>query len=91
MVLIMVFLVEGIPLIRMPEAEDKSNFDLARVFAGLALLLCALSLSLIALSLRPVAKWARYQSFCIEQESVKAPINWAVRKCNGRSKVYQIK
>ena len=91
MVLIMVFLVEGIPLIRMPEAEDKRNFDLAKVFAGLALLLCALSLSLIALSLRPVAKWARYQSFCIEQESVKAPINWAVRKCNGRSKVYQVK
>ena len=75
----------------MSEAKDKSNFDLARIFTGLALLLCALSLSLIALSLRPVAKWARYQSFCIEQESVKAPINWAVRKCNGRSKVYQVK
>ena len=44
MVLIMVFLVEGIPLIRMPEAEDKSNFDLTRVFTGLALLLIALSL-----------------------------------------------
>ena len=75
----------------MPEAKDKSNFDLARVFTGLALFLCAVSLSLIAFSLLPVAKWARYQSFCIEQESVKAPINWAVRKCNGRSKVYQVK
>ena len=75
----------------MPGAKEKSNFDLARVFTGLALLLCAVSLSLIALGLRPVAKWARYQSFCIEQESVKAPINWAVRKCNGRSKVYQVK
>ena len=75
----------------MPEAKDKSNYDLARVFSILALFLCALSLSLIALSLRPVAQWARYQSFCIEQESVKAPINWAVRKCNGRSKVYQVK
>ncbi len=75
----------------MPGAKEKSNFDLARVFTGLALLLCAISLSLIALGLRPVAKWARYQSFCIEQESVKAPINWAVRKCNGRSKVYQVK
>ena len=75
----------------MPGANEKSNFDLARVFTGLALLLCAVSLSLIAFSLRPVAKWASYQSFCIEQEIVKAPINWAVRKCNGRSKVYQVK
>ncbi len=75
----------------MTETKDKKTFDLAKVFNGVAVLLCALSLSLIALSLRPVAKWARYQSFCIEQESVKAPVNWAVRKCNGRSKVYQVK
>ncbi len=75
----------------MPEDKDKTTFDFARVFTRLVILLCALSLSLIAFSLRPVAKWASYQSICIEQESVKAPINWAVRKCNGRSKVYQVK
>ncbi len=71
--------------------EAKGKFDWTRIVAGLALLLCALSLSVIALSLRPVAKWADFQSKCVEQESVKAPISWAVRKCNGRSKVYQVK
>ena len=75
----------------MPEAKVKSTFNWERVFSGVTLLLCALSLVFIALSLGPVAKWASYQSICIEQESVKAPINWAVRKCNGRSKVYQVK
>ncbi len=75
----------------MPETKDKLAFDLARVITSIAVFLCAVSLALIALSLRPLAKWASFQSICIEQESVKAPINWAVRKCNGRSKVYQVK
>tara|TARA_B100000700_G_C14876080_1_gene775723 strand:+ start:285 stop:524 length:240 start_codon:yes stop_codon:yes gene_type:complete len=63
----------------------------SKVITIVALFLCALSLAFIALSLRPVAKWANYQTTCVEQESVKAPISWAVRKCNGRSKVYQVK
>ncbi len=75
----------------MSEAKEKKELDLAKVFTWLSILLCAFSLGFMALSIRPIAKWANYQSICIEQESVKAPINWAVRKCNGRSKVYQVK
>ncbi len=68
----------------------KKNYWL-KITSAIVLLLCTLSLILIALSLTPVAKWANYQNTCIEQESQKAPIEWAVRKCNGRSKVYQVK
>ena len=75
----------------MTDTKNKERFDWTKIFTGLALLLCAFSLALIALSLRPVAKWANYQSTCVDQESKKAPIEWAVRKCNGRSKVYQVK
>ena len=77
----------------MPESKDKKNFDWVRVFNGVALLLCAFSLVFIALSLRPVANWASNQNICVEQEVTKshAPISWGVRKCNGRSKVYQVK
>ncbi len=75
----------------MTEIKDRQKFDWSKIFNGLALILCALCLLLIAVSLRPVAKWAKFQSICVEQESVKAPISWAVRKCNGRSKVYQVK
>ena len=75
----------------MTEAKDKAKYDLVKNFTAVALLLCALCLALIVISLRPVAKWASYQSICVEQESAKAPISWAVRKCNGRSKVYQVK
>ncbi|AAQ00525.1 MULTISPECIES: hypothetical protein [Prochlorococcus] len=75
----------------MTEAKDKRKFDWTKIFIGISLLLCACSLAFISVSLRPVAKWANYQSVCVEQESIKAPISWAVRKCNGRSKVYQVK
>ena len=75
----------------MTEAKDKRKLDWTNILSGIALLLCACSLILISVSLYPVAKWANYQSICVEQESVKAPISWAVRKCNGRSKVYQVK
>ena len=73
--------------------EMKFKFD--DLFTGIALLLCAFlcafSLALIAIRLGPIAKWANYQNICVEQESLKSPIEWAVRKCNGRSKVYQVK
>ena len=69
----------------------KINFNIQTFLTGLALLLCGLSLLLIVVRLGPVAKWANYQTTCVEQESKKAPIEWAVRKCNGRSKVYQVK
>ena len=67
------------------------NFNIHSFINGVALLLCTFSLLLITISLRPLAKWANYQTICVDQESVKAPISWAVRKCNGRSKVYQVK
>ena len=47
--------------------------------------------SLIAISLRPLKLWADYQNICIREESINKTIPWAVRKCNGRSKVYQVK
>ena len=75
----------------MTTQKDKEKIHWAKIFSGLALTFCAFSLALIAWSLRPVAQWAHYQTACVEQESKKAPISWAVRKCNGRSKVYQVK
>ena len=47
--------------------------------------------SLIAINLRPLKLWADYQNICISEESFNKTIPWAVRKCNGRSKVYQVK
>ena len=47
--------------------------------------------SLIAINLRPLKIWADYQNICISEESINKTIPWAVRKCNGRSKVYQVK
>ena len=45
----------------------------------------------IAFNLRPLGVWANYQNKCIQEESMDKTIAWAVRKCNGRSKVYQVK
>ena len=47
--------------------------------------------SIIAINLEPLKIWADYQNTCIKQESINKTISWAVRKCNGRSKVYQVK
>ena len=73
----------------------KMKFNINDLFIGFSLVLCAFlcafSLAFIAIRMGPVAKWANYQSICVEQESKKAPIEWAVRKCNERSKVYQVK
>ena len=73
----------------------QMKFNINDLFTGFALVLCAFlctfSLALIAIRMGPIAQWANYQSICVEQESKKAPIEWAVRKCNGRSKVYQVK
>ncbi len=86
----------------MSETKKKQNFSITEMkfqfndlFTGIALFLCAFlcafSLALIAIRLGAVAKWADYQTICIERESLKSPVEWAVRKCNGRSKVYQVK
>tara|TARA_Y100001968_G_C19352588_1_gene715467 strand:- start:938 stop:1165 length:228 start_codon:yes stop_codon:yes gene_type:complete len=75
----------------MTENKEQKSFDWAQFLNKVALLLCSLSLVIIALSSLPIAKWANYQNTCVEQEGKKSPIEWAVRKCNGRSKVYQVK
>ena len=77
----------------MTEKPDNNNFDVFKILNGVALLLCAFCLAFIAVSLRPVAQWANNQNICVEQETSKsnAPVSWGVRKCNGRSKVYQVK
>ena len=47
--------------------------------------------TIISISLNPLANWAKYQNECIYKESIDTTIPWAVRKCNGRSKVYEVK
>ena len=77
----------------MANTPETNNFDVFKILNGVALLLCAFCLAFIAVSLRPVAQWANNQNICVEQEQAKsgAPISWGVRKCNGRSKVYEVK
>ena len=77
----------------MTDKPDNNNFDVFKILNVVALLLCAFCLAFIAVSLRPVAQWANNQNICVEQEQAKsgAPISWGVRKCNGRSKVYEVK
>ena len=77
----------------MADTPENNNFDVFKILNGVALLLCAFCLAFIAVSLRPVAQWANNQNICVEQEQAKsgAPISWGVRKCNGRSKVYEVK
>jgi len=77
----------------MVNTPESNNFDIFKILNGVALLLCAFCLAFIAVSLRPVAQWANNQNICVEQEQAKsgAPISWGVRKCNGRSKVYEVK
>ena len=77
----------------MNNTPGPTNFDWTKIVNGVALLLCAFCLAIIAFSLRPLSKWAINQNICVDQEVTKskAPISWGVRKCNGRSKVYQVK
>ena len=77
----------------MAETPENNNCDLFKSLNGVALLLCAFCLAFIAVSLRPVAQWANNQNICVEQEQAKSgsPVSWGVRKCNGRSKVYEVK
>ena len=77
----------------MADTPESNNFDVFKILNAVALLLCAFCLAFIAVSLRPVAQWANNQNICVEQEQAKsgAPISWGVRKCNGRSKVYEVK
>ena len=67
------------------------NLSFINIVFAILLALAIIILSLIAINLRPLARWANYQTICIENESLDTTIPWAVRKCNGRSKVYQVK
>ena len=62
-----------------------------KALISICLILQIFIFSFIAFNLRPLKNWAEYQTICIEQESKDTTIPWAVRKCNGRSKVYQVK
>ncbi len=77
----------------MTNTQENQSFDWTKIINGVFLFLCALSLVVIAISLQPVAHWANNQNTCVQEEQAKsgAPISWGVRKCNGRSKVYQVK
>ena len=75
----------------MAETKDNINLDWTKVLSMIGLLLSAVSLIFVVVALQPIANWANYQNTCVTQESENAPISWAVRKCNGRSKVYQVK
>ena len=67
--------------------------NINKIYASLLLFLFSLIIifSFISINLRPLKIWADYQNTCIEEESINKTIPWAVRKCNGRSKVYQVK
>ncbi len=69
------------------------NTNINKIYTLLSLFIISLIIifSLIAINLRPLKLWADYQNTCIEEESINKTIPWAVRKCNGRSKVYQVK
>ena len=67
------------------------NVSFINILFAILLSIAIIVLSLIAINLRPLARWANYQTICIENESLDTTIPWAVRKCNGRSKVYQVK
>ncbi len=77
----------------MSESKETEKIDWIKIFNAVTLFLCFLCLAFIAFSLGPVAQWADNQNICVEQETAKSqtPISWGVRKCNGRSKVYQVK
>ncbi len=70
---------------------NLKNINPINALIALFLLITIIIFSFIAINLRPLARWANYQTTCIENESVDKTISWAVRKCNGRSKVYQVK
>ena len=70
---------------------NPNNFTFFNNLIIILLLCLILIFSFVAINLRPLARWANYQSICIEQESIESTVPWAVRKCNGRSKVYQVK
>ena len=70
---------------------ESKNINLIYTIILLFIFSLIIIFSMIALNLRPLTIWADYQNICIKEESFNKTIPWAVRKCNGRSKVYQVK
>ena len=70
---------------------ENKNINLIYTLLSLFIFSLIIVLSLIAINLRSLTLWADYQNTCIREESINKTIPWAVRKCNGRSKVYQVK
>ena len=70
---------------------ENKNINLIHTLLSLFIFSLIIIFSLIAINLRPLTLWADYQNICIREESINKTIPWAVRKCNGRSKVYQVK
>ena len=70
---------------------ENKNINLIYTLLLLFIFSLIIIFSLIAINLRPLTLWADYQNICIREESINTTIPWAVRKCNGRSKVYQVK
>ena len=70
---------------------ESKNINLIYTLILLFLFSLIIIFSVIAINLRPLKIWADYQNICINEESFNKTIPWAVRKCNGRSKVYQVK
>ena len=70
---------------------NTNDINFNNILVVVLLIFIILIFTFIAINLRPLARWADYQTICIEQESTSSTIPWAVRKCNGRSKVYEVK
>ena len=70
---------------------ENKNINAIYILLSLFIFSLIIIFSLIAINLRPLKQWADYQNTCITEESINKTIPWAVRKCNGRSKVYQVK
>ncbi len=70
---------------------ETKNINLIYALLSLFIFSLIIIFSIIAINLKPLKLWADYQNLCIKEESINKTVPWAVRKCNGRSKVYQVK
>ena len=70
---------------------NEKNNNLIYILVAFFMISLITLFIMIILNLRSFKTWADYQNICIREESINTSIPWAVRKCNGRSKVYQVK
>ncbi len=67
------------------------SINIFNLILSIFMIILIVIFSIIAINLSSLKRWADYQNICINQESIDKTVPWAVRKCNGRSKVYQVK